>query len=122
MEQFISIANGYDVITWNITEILKDIGEKDLPVYDYSVEDLCACNDFTGDAEYAMSNVNDEPCVIAKLNEYTEILIDGNHRLYKAKQSGMSKISCYVLPVEFHKKFIVDYNEEIYVKVAAAFI
>ena len=126
MEQFKCIvrSDGNKIIgqiIWNITEMLKNINEINLPVYKYFVDDLYKREGFHGDAEYAMKTNNKEPCIIANLDENIEILIDGEHRLYKAKQLGMETILCYVLPFEFHKKFIIDYDEKIYKKVTVDF-
>ena len=56
------------------------------------------------------------PLVIASVEDNKEKLLDGNHRLYKAKMLKIEKLHCYVLPLEFHKRFIENYDEELYNK------
>ena len=68
-----------------------------------------------------MSDNIEQPCIIVKLNEKLEMFIDGNHRLYKARNLNIENIPCYVLPTEYHKKFIIDYNSEIYEKIVAEY-
>ena len=71
--------------------------------------------------EYAMETDIGKPCIIIKLNEDTEIFVDGNHRLYKARKLNVEDIPCYVLPAEYHKNFIVDYDPIIYEKITAEY-
>jgi len=108
-------------IIWDISALIKDLTNANLAVKDYKVLDLIKINNFFGDAEYAMKTDVESPCIIVELNESIEKLIDGNHRLYKAKQLNLNSIQCYVLPEEYHKKFIIEYNADTYEKVIASF-
>ena len=108
-------------IIWDISALIKDLENTDFIIRHYKVSDLIKINNFFGNAEYAMKTDVEIPCIIVKLNENIEKLIDGNHRLYKANQLNLNSIQCYVLPEEYHKKFIIDYNSDIYEKVIASF-
>lgn len=68
-----------------------------------------------------MKTDTENPCIIVELAENIKKLIDGNHRLYKAKQLNLESIPCYVLPKEYHQKFIVEYDDYIYDKVVSDF-
>jgi len=107
---------------WDLSALIKDLSGANVPIKNYDVGALSKANDFYGNSEYAMKTDVEKPCIIAVLNEKTEKLIDGNHRLYKAKQLKLERIPCYVLPEEYHKKFIIDYDDSIYKKVIADFI
>jgi len=106
-------------IAWDIAAILKDI-ENIHPIMEYrnvlylSEQDGGICTD----PDYAMKTDIEKPCIIVKLNENTEIFIDGNHRLYKARMLNIENILCYILPIEYHKKFILDFNTAIYEKIS----
>ena len=108
-------------IFWDISALIKDLENVQLPIVNYDVSYLVKLNNFFGNPEYAMKTDIEIPCIIVKLNENIEKLIDGNHRLYKAKQLNLKNISCYVLPVDYHKKFIVDYDSTVYEKVISDF-
>ena len=72
---------------------------------------------YCSNPEYAMETDIDKPCIIVKLSENYKLFIDGNHRLYKARKLNIENIPCYVLPTEYHKKFIIDYDPNIYEKI-----
>lgn len=47
--------------------------------------------------EYAVLNIFDEPIIITKMKDDKYVILDGKHRLYKAKVSGQKKIEAYFL-------------------------
>ena len=106
---------------WDISAMLKDFQTAQLSIKYYNVSDLFKTNPFFGNAEYAMSANVDDPCIIVRLTDNMEKLIDRNHRLYKAKQLGYDSIPCYVLPLDYHKRFIIDYDDNIYKSVVEDF-
>ena len=108
-------------VVWDITALLKDLQDTHFPIQNYKVSDLVNKNNFFGNPEYAMNTDIEKPCIIVTLCNNAEKLIDGNHRLYKAKQLNLDFIPCYILPFEYHKNFIINYNFEIYDKVVADF-
>jgi len=109
-------CNGQTLITWNITKIIEELDRVSMPIKYYDVEYLVAKFYDSVDTDYAMNTDITIPLIIASIEENKEKLLDGNHRLYKAKMLKIEKLPCYVLPLEFHKKFIEDYNEELYNK------
>jgi hypothetical protein len=106
-------------IIWDINALLKDLQNKSYPVCNRRILDFDEINNSCGDIEYAMSTDLENPCIVVELTETIKKLIDGNHRLYKAKALGIESISCYFLPLEYHKKFILDYSDDIYKRVAS---
>jgi hypothetical protein len=109
-------------IFWDVTAIIKNLSYEQFPIKYYTVTKLSETNNFFGDSKYAMQTNIECPCVIVQLTDNFEKLIDGNHRLYKAKQLKLECIPCYVLPLEYHKKFIIDYDVDIYEKVVSDFL
>jgi len=110
-------------IIWDIGELKKDIKNMNFEIEYKNVlylseQDGGICTN----PEYAMKTDIEKPCIIVKLNENVEIFIDGNHRLYKARILNIENIPCYILPTEYHKKFIIDYNSDIYEKITAEYM
>ena len=115
MPQYLDMtSNGQRLIRWNITEILEELDKGNIPVKYYDVEYLTSKFYDSVDIDYAMNTDITIPLIIASVEENKEKLLDGNHRLYKAKLLKIEKLPCYVLPLEFHKRFIEDYNEDLY--------
>ena len=109
-------------IVWDVAAILADIEHMNFDIEHKNVlrlteQDGGICTN----PEYAMETDIEKPCIIVKLNEKTEIFIDGNHRLYKARKLNIENIPCYVLPTEYHKKFIIDYDSSIYEKIVVEY-
>jgi len=117
----IGSKDGKHKVFWNITALLKDLQNAAFMADNRNVADLITHNDFYGDPEYAMKTDVKCPCIVVVLSDGFEKLIDGNHRLFKASQLKLQIIPCYVLPFDYHKKFIVDYDSDIYEKVIADF-
>jgi len=78
---------------------------------------MAADNPFNGDRAYAMSTDTQLPCILVMLDDSTEKLIDGNHRLYNMKTLSHEKAPCFILPKEYLTKFIVDYDAAVYAAV-----
>ena len=109
--------DGHEVV-WDINAIIKDLQNSNLPVCNRQVNDFTDGDNPCMNTEYAMSTNIETPCIIVELTDKTKKLIDGNHRLYKAKQLGIENLPCYILPLDYHKNFIVDYDASTYEKVA----
>ncbi|HNX15118.1 MAG TPA: ParB/Srx family N-terminal domain-containing protein [Oscillospiraceae bacterium] len=62
-----------------------------------------------------------QPLILVQLYAGKEKLIDGNHRLYKAKQLGIKTLSAYYLTPEQHQKYIITFERELYNKIVAEF-
>lgn len=115
MEQKYQIGNEYGAIVWDIEKILESKDEFEMREYDVNV--LAANNPFHGDEDYAMSTDISKPLIVAELSADIDKLIDGSHRLQKALALGTEKIAAYHLSFDEHRRFIVDYDEEIYLAV-----
>jgi hypothetical protein len=111
--------NGQDEIIWDISAMLKDLQNAKHPVCNRRLCDFYEANNPCGNIEYAMKTDLKEPCIVVELTDKTYKLIDGNHRLYKAKQLGVKNIPCYILPLEYHKIFIIDFDYDVYKRVAS---
>ncbi len=117
----IGTKDGKFKILWDISAILNDLQSKEISPVQYCVDYLFKQNGFYGNPEYAMTTDTNKPCIIVELNENIEKMIDGNHRLFKAKQLNLTNIPCYLLPLEYHQKFIDDYDKSVYDKVISNF-
>jgi len=64
-------------------------------------------NDFSViDEEYIDSDIIDEPVILAEVAPGRYNLIDGNHRMEKAKRLGYKDIMAYKLNAEEHLMFL----------------
>ena len=114
-------SDGKHLILWDINKIIADIIHVNIPVSYMSVKELADGNTFNGNTEYSMTTDTNKPCIIVAFSGKGQKLIDGNHRLFKAKIMRQKTLLCYILPEEYHKKFIVDFNEEQYNKVISEY-
>lgn len=112
MEQKYRIGNDYGHITWDVGRMLRD--RANFEIKEFSVAELAANNRFYGDTEYAMTTDSTVPLIVVSLKKGTDKLIDGNHRLYKAKGSGVKTIFAYYLSVREHCRYIIEYDEMVY--------
>ena len=104
----------------DIAAILQDIEKMDFTIEYRNVINLSKqTGSGCGDPEYAMETDIEQPIIIAKISESCEMLVDGNHRLYKAQKLNIENIPCYVILAEYYKKFIINYDDDIYEKVVA---
>jgi hypothetical protein len=117
----IGTNDGKHQLFWDISALINDLMNVDFPIISYNVSHLTKLNSFNGNTEYAMKTDIEMPCIVVKLNENIEKLIDGNHRLYKAKQLNIENIPCYILPVKYHTKFIINYDNAVYEQVVSSF-
>jgi hypothetical protein len=62
-----------------------------------------------------------QPLVLVQLCAGKDRLIDGNHRLYKAKILCVKTLSAYYLTPEQHQKYIIAFERELYDKIVAEF-
>lgn len=112
MEQKYQLGNEYGNIMWNIGDMLLDISS--FQKKKFSVDKLSENNPFHGNEDYALQTDLSLPCVVVNLSNKFDKLIDGNHRLFKAKKEGLKEIECYYLQEEEHIKFIENFDLQIY--------
>lgn len=94
--------------TWNITKLQKYLERSseyrytlDKDFYEHLIRD-----DQTVD-ESKIDNVDLQvPIIVAQLNNHRYLLIDGIHRVRKAKKNNMECMHAYVVPFEIHVKFL----------------
>ena len=60
-----------------------------------------------------------KPLVVAELSKDHLLLIDGNHRLYKARALGLENIPCYYLSQKQQQHFIVHFRPSEYEHIIA---
>lgn len=96
------------IFEFNITKILQHIRENPNTV---ALEEV-AVNDFHGE----FSSINEShmdsvelsaPVILAEIAPGRFNLIDGNHRMEKARRLGVKKVLAYKLNVDQHMKFLI---------------
>ena len=100
---------------WNIGRMLEDSAS--FRVVSRSITELAEGNPFHGDPEYAMETDLTRPLILAELQEGKYKLLDGNHRLYKARALHVDRLPVYLLTREEHIRYIENYEEETYRKI-----
>jgi len=99
--------NGFFV--FNISKIIKYIKENS----DIFIPEKLSVKDFP----YTFANLNEkhinsvnfnEPVILAEISPERYNLIDGNHRMEKAKRSGIEFIMAYRLNVNLHINFLTS--------------
>ncbi|MCL2665611.1 MAG: hypothetical protein FWE82_08360 [Defluviitaleaceae bacterium] len=109
-------------IVWNIAALLKGLENENFAIEHKNVLRLSEQDGgICANPDYAMETDLTKPCILIKLTDNVEIFIDGNHRLFKARKLNIENIPCYVLPAELHKKYILDFDSNIYEKIASEY-
>lgn len=95
------------IFTFNITKMLSYI--KNNP--EIFIPEKINVNDHTGhfssiDEEYIGSVTNTDPIILAEISPGLYTVIDGNHRMEKARRSGIEHIMGYKINAEEHIKFL----------------
>ena len=112
MRQKYHFATENGILIWDVSSILEDI-EQHPEVYtirSLSTDLLADHNDARVSHTRAMASDLSKPLVVAELSEGHLLLIDGNHRLYKARTLGMESIPCYYLSQQQQQHFIVHFR------------
>ena len=115
MEQKYQMGTESGSLLWNIGRMLEDAAS--CQVISRSTAELAEGNPFHGDPEYAMATDLTKPLILAELQEGKYKLLDGNHRLYKARALQVGRLPVYVLTKEEHIRYIENYQEETYRKI-----
>jgi hypothetical protein len=100
-------ANG--IFQFNISKMvdfihsnLTDFAREDVSVDDFPEE-------FSSINEEHMDNVQlGEPVILAEIAPGQYNLIDGNHRMEKARRSGVERIQAYRISAEQHTRFLTS--------------
>jgi hypothetical protein len=102
-------ANG--IFEFNITTLIEHIKSNPEIFIPENVSVLEFNNDFSDiDEDYIDSVVFDEPVILAEIAPGRFNLIDGNHRMEKAKRLGLKNIMAYKLSPAQHIRFLTSLN------------
>ena len=108
MRQKYHFATDNGILIWDVTSILEDI-EQHPDSY----------NDARVSHTRAMASDLTKPLVVAELSKDHLLLIDGNHRLHKARALGLENIPCYYLSQKQQQHFIVHFRPSEYEHIIA---
>ena len=114
-----SISDGDEVyrngiFEFNITKMIewihKDPG--DIRIEAVAVKDFCKEFSSIGEVHVDQTDIS-RPVILAEIAPGQYNLIDGNHRMEKARRMGLVSLMAYRLNVEQHMKFLT--NKKAYV-------
>ena len=91
-------------IFWNIDLLRCDAQIKEKMVFD--VDSLFNEEDDV-DKEWAMRKISNEPIIIAKRDDGKFEILDGKHRLFRAKMCGQKQIEAYFFTEKELEKYIL---------------
>lgn len=95
------------IFVFNVTGIIEYIQENPDSI---TLEEVSVSDFFKGFSSINESHVNSvdisRPVILAEISPDRYNLIDGNHRMEKARRLGINKIRAYKLHVEQHMKFL----------------
>lgn len=97
------------IFVFNITKMLEYIHKNtdSIPIEKVTVGDFC--RDFSSVNESHMDLVEiSSPVILAEIAPGRYNLIDGNHRMEKARRMGIKSVQAYKLNVEQHLKFMTS--------------
>ena len=99
---------------FNITKLLEYIQNNpySVPLEEVAIKDFCKDHSFINES-YVDSVEISEPVVMAEISPGRYNLIDGHHRMEKARRLGICSIPAYKLAVELHVRFLT--SEKAYV-------
>ena len=115
MEQKYQMGTESGSLLWNIGRMLEDAPT--FRVVSRGTEELAEGNPFHGDPEYAMETDLSKPLILAELWPGKYKLLDGNHRLYKARALHVDRLPVYFLTREEHIRYIENYQEGTYCRI-----
>ena len=100
-------SNG--IFVFNITKLLEYIQKKSNEV---AVEEVAVSDFFKGFSSINESQMDSveisQPVILAEISPRQYNLIDGNHRMEKARRMGLKSILAYRLSVEQHINFLTS--------------
>lgn len=97
------------IFEFNVTKILEYILNNPDKI---TLEEVAVANfpkDFSSINESHMSSVEIySPVILLEISPLKYNLIDGNHRMEKARREGITRIQAYKLNVDQHMKFLTN--------------
>ncbi len=121
MRQKYHYATDNGIIIWDVTSILEDIQNHpdNYPIQYLPTARLAEHNEARISRTQAMLTDISKPLVVAELSKGRLLLIDGNHRLFKAAALGLKKVPCYYLPQKQQQHFIMHFRPAEYERIIA---
>ena len=105
------------IFVFNITKMIEYIQKNsdDIVLEEVAVDDFP--NEFSSINEEHLDSVDiSEPVILAEISPGQYNLIDGNHRMEKARRLGINRIRAYKLNAERHIRFLITRKSyEIYI-------
>lgn len=97
------------IFVFNITKMLEYIQKKS---DDITLEEVAVSDFFEGFSSINESHMDSveisQPVIMAEISPRQYNLIDGNHRMEKARRMGINSMPAYKLNVEQHIKFLTE--------------
>jgi len=99
------------IFVFNITKMIEYIKENSIEIdlVDVDVSDFPKCFSSINESHVDSVDVS-QPVIIAEMSPGHYNLIDGNHRMEKARRLGINMISAYKLNVNQHMAFLTEKN------------
>ena len=103
-------SNG--IFLFNITRMLEYLqgNQSDIPISDARVADFPLFTPSSLNQVYINRANLEKPIVVAEIAPQRYNVIDGNHRMEKARKDGISHLHCYRVPPDVHTRFLTDLN------------
>jgi hypothetical protein len=97
------------IFVFNITKMVEYIKMNSNEIYlvDVDVSDFPICFSSINESHVDSVDVT-QPVIIAEISPGHYNLIDGNHRMEKARRLGINRMSAYKLNVNQHIKFLTE--------------
>lgn len=95
------------IFEFNITKLLEHIKENqnDFTILQFETKDFI--EDFSSFNEAHLESVDiSQPIILAEISPWKYNIIDGNHRVEKARRMGVKSVSAYTLNVKDHINFL----------------
>lgn len=93
------------IFIFNITKMTEYILNSNIKCEEVPVVEFNDCSSNLNEAHLATVDVS-IPVIIAEISPGRYNVIDGNHRMEKARRSGIEKIRAYKLSPEHHLQFL----------------
>ncbi len=97
------------IFVFNITKLIEYVrsNEGNMPVEDVAVDDLPEKSQSINWSHVDTTDVS-KPIILAEIAPGRYNVIDGNHRVEKARKMGIPKVPAYRLTIPQHVRFLTD--------------
>jgi hypothetical protein len=97
------------IFHFNISKMISQLNSKSLNVVLCEMDASEFYSAFSKINEDHIDSVNvNKPVILAEIAPSRYNLIDGNHRVEKARRAGIKLLSCYKITVDQHLSFLTD--------------